>query len=416
MKLLDYFVGGIGTAVCLLCFSAYGAQSGVVPAEVEVALKQYSRAWEQICLECKEVKSGADVPDTYGGATKYFVAYNENRVYLRTEVKYRGQSQPSVHEDGFDGTNFFYGDLSERPGFANPSVLKKYLPGDSSDPESNTPIIFDYPELAGVSVARQIADCSGFNKPESLVSRLANESVSTHVVVGTEKKIIITFKVSDPLVKAAQGVDLEARRRDLETTTTAPEVISKHVDSQKRLKSIGPELKIVVTLDGNVGYGIIAREDFNAEGKKIRGAECKNWEFYSSKGVWLPKKCVQYRYYSRFEYDKVYNDPQIKVEYELGVVRFEADANQIYNLEESEPYRVPGTLIADRSTPAARENRSHQVNRFIGVDGRVLRIAAESELPEIVGRRKRFWAIALITIFALPIALAIRRIVQVRGK
>ena len=385
-----------------------GSELSALPEDARGALQKFAAAMGTAYLESEEALTGQDAPKYYGGPTKCYTFLDGKRFYLKTEVHYKDQAKPSVHEDSFDGTHFYYADLSDadEPSFNNGSMLKKYLPSSLSDKERQTPLYFRYLSYVGVSVPEAISDSMTFESAGSQVLQLLDTSTRTSIRQ-IENWLHISVTVPDPVILRARKIDLEARKQELASTSTSPAFIESYIGKLKALSEMPPERLVNLVLDQKLGYGLVERKDYTYGGKLISTMDTDGWRQDPALGVWLPEECTIHYYTGRFDYAGFTDQPRLAVTATLTSLAGAPPGDIFFTLEDAPAYSRPGTEIYDRASELAQANPNHQVNYFVGVDGERLRTSA-LRLDVDTGKPSSWFLVWLIVLGILPGLILVR--------
>jgi len=370
-------------------------QASTFPSEgkTELTKQAVTIATLPIGLEVTEKQEGIDVPKFYGGPTTYRAYFEGNKFYLRTTSLYPKVPKPRIHEDSFDGSLFYYGDL-EAGANSYPSVLKKYIPGDATDQEQLTPIYFGYFAAAGMLSPQQISDLKGYTSLQIALSMTLNEDSGIKVALDGEK-IRMTAEIPDRLVLNARSKNIEWEQRQFENTKTSPAFISKYIEQLKEMQRMPARRTVKYLIDPKRGYGIVEREDFTQDGRRIQQLETDEWKYYRDVDMWLPHHCVERYYSQRFALTDFSESPRLTVTYDVSKVAFQQQ-ELAFNLE----YKKQGSLIIDRSTPEAQRRPEHTVAYIVAANGSLLEETASSVMNEVHGRRTFLW-ILLVNILVI---------------
>jgi hypothetical protein len=379
-------------------------KSSDLPPEVQAVLEKQAAALQSISFEVTETLAGSDVPEDYGGPSKFLSRATKNRFYIRSEsLNTRNAGHKAIHEDSFDGTIFYAGDPNED--FKNrPQLLVKFRPGDTTDPGRQTqPIRFPYLQVAGYWTPQFVSDLEhGFSiRSLTLYSLDQGDSVRVETI---GKRLRVSAQVPDPMVLWARSIDLEQFRSLL--AFNPPGDAKRQVDDINRIRNMPEKRSLVLTLDPQYGYGVVEQETYTQSGQRIERVEAEQWKYYADAGIWLPGRCTESFYMDRMRYADFSQNPRLVSISELNEIRFNAPQNQQYALN----YTRAGSIIGDRTLPAAETDPQHQVGYIVAANGSLLRDVADDVLVDIKsGGRNRFFTILLMALMSVPIILTLRR-------
>lgn len=313
--------------------------------------------------EIKHINNNADNRDVI--QNMYTVRIEEKRLYIKTEY-----SDGSVFEGSYDGEYYYYASTEKDAKQDHMPIIKKYNPRLESDPEITTPIYYEYLELTGLRLPQTIEGTKHYEGPESLVLSLIRNNKITDWKI--ENNYVKINAGADSLWNnEEQSIDTKYIKKQLEGTLANGEQIEQVVGSIVSTQLQNPLHRIYLELDSNANYGISKRVDYNIDGKRLQDINVKKWMHASNLDIYIPKIVEQKLYTKRRNMERVYETPNMIIEYTLhSIDRINDEFN--YTLESSPQYRRAGTLLADRTTSAAKKSPYHQVNKFINVDGEYL--------------------------------------------
>jgi hypothetical protein len=272
---------------------------------------------------------------------------------------------------------------------------------------------FDFPYLdaAGFYTPCSIADLEGFGAIQPLVLHYLRESEAT-IVQPTNEMLLVTFRVPDRVLASARDVDLEQRRKVLQSGRNSPEAVDREIENLRKMQGATPKRIITFILDPKYGYAPVGREERTPAGQRIVRIRSGLWKQYAPAGIWLPGQCVASYYTNPFALTDFADEPRLTVTLDLNRIEFRPKKAGSFVLD----YRTPGTLIVDRSSPEARQAPSHQVLYTAPADGLSLRRMGEGVVQELNRTRFFAWMVANGVIMGIVVAvLWIRRKNRCRG-
>lgn len=397
----------IAASICIVANQR--AQDAQVPLPLRQQLEKVSVAMKSVRL--KYGQAFADpVRGPHRGTLTNFAHFDLNHFSQRIEGMMESPGKngetlaPYLNESAYDG-EFFWSGTPKMAG-AIPAALTKYLPTDTTDPQNSVIgfVSFPYLEAAGFYVPKSIGELKTFISVEPLVLHYIKDDHSPQIVNDGEH-LRVLFRVTDPYLTANRRVDLTKARKILESQMLPPELIEKELSHLKFVQKQNPVRVVQVTLDPKLAYGIVDREDFTDDGKRILRIRSENWKHYPDVDLWLPQRCVT-SYYLDPESRMELNRDQINsVSHELYSIEFNPKAKGNFSLD----YRIPGALIKDRASEEARRSPTHQMAYFVSAHGTQLRQAATT-LSDKLSRPKRvLWICIFLVLLALPASVLLKR-------
>jgi hypothetical protein len=392
-----------------------------LPPAALAALEKQAAALAVVHLEYSEAKAGA-VSQVYGRPTSYTADFDQNRFYQRREDANRnrgglvdrlihGRFERAVHEDAFSDGVCYSGE-PRRGGGEFPAALAKYALDDRTDPDRSARF-FDFPYLdaAGFYTPCSIADLEGFIALRPLVLHYLRESEAT-TIQSTNEMLLVTVQVPDRVLMSARDVDLENRRKMLQSGKNSPDAVNQEIENLRRMQGATPKRIITFILDPAHGYAPVEREERTPAGQRIVRIRSGSWKQYASSGIWLPGQCVAWYYTNPFALTDFSDEPRLTVSLDLNRIEFRPKKPCLSVLD----YKTPGTLIVDRSSPEARQAPNHQVLYTAPADGQSLRRMGEGVVQELNRTRFFTWMAANSVIMGIVVmALWIRRKNRCRG-
>jgi len=367
----------IGTLICVLSGlseTLYGQTAHKdapldLPKDVRIELEKQAAAMATIHIEYTVARSG-DVGEIYGGPETDVVYFNFGRFYQRIDFPRRnleGKVQHWIHENAFDGTVFYFGDPTYPVSGVAPRYTK-YSSTDATDPNRRMRLFeFLYLDYAGFYVPGNVAD---LEEPdiEALVLHAVERGNLTRIdKVGD--LISVTVEIDDPILMAAKQTSLQRERKQLEGGRNSSEFVAGEIEILKKKQAMIPKRTVAFTLDSKLGYSVVERDEWTAAGQKIVEIRSEKWKYYERIGVWLPGRCVAAYRTNPLNLTQFSDQPSLILTADLKLVEFGSQHKVQFKLD----YKEPGTIIADRTTPEARQRPNHQLEYTVAADGSVLR-------------------------------------------
>jgi hypothetical protein len=357
-----------------------------LPPDVFEQMAKQTSALKTIYLEFSETRVGTNM---VGGVRKSdHVTYLEGNLFYDMRVFGRKGLPHGTNELSFDGTHFYNSTLAAPP---RTTFLTKRLASNSDD--------VDYMQRAW-----QVAcfHSAGFYFPDRL-SEL-ERYVSAHPLLlhylkqddgATVKKegdrLRVTFQVPDLDLVGARGLDVEKHRASLQSSNpSSPESVNRILESYERMRAMTPVRTVELLLDPEWGYGVVERNEWTADHRRLLQSKSENWKYYEEAGIWLPSRSVSAHYTTPFGFERFASEPIWTQTTELTRVEF--GPKQIsFNLEREARYKRPGVIIVDRASPEARARPDGAVSYPLGANGQALRTSAQG----VMTLRRTMWFVIL---------------------
>ncbi len=249
------------------------------------------------------------VPERGNARMTYSAYFDGGRFYLRTKAAGKTDAD---REQSLDGQTLWDGshDRIHRTPLADAASVFQFR-------------VLEWPYLdaASIDAPAFVAELAEFHslEPMAIHELMHNETAKIEEI---GENFRLTFDTSDVQIAAIQKVDLNQYQRQLAKTPNTKKWIDQEIESVKRFKEMKPVRKITMLLDARYGFGATEREEWTADGERIRRIVAENWKYYSSVGIWLPSRCVVSYFTQPYALKDFSKEPIQTVTLELQQVEF----------------------------------------------------------------------------------------------
>jgi len=281
------------------------------------------------------------------------VALQNCMMYSYQEVPDVSTGSPAyVYEQAFDGKVHYFGVIHSNQ---DRTLFKRYLPQLMQENPRYSFFDESYFDAAGYTLPRSAQEWAhqavgAKSQPLFILSQGGTLESVEYIVVEGRKLLRISLLGVNPVKRAADSLDLEQVKRELEWSIDPPEKKKRLLSRILRRRALPAQRRYVYYLDPSLNYAVRLWEQWYAPDTLLRKCVCSDFQQLDERQIWLPRKCTVYYHEFSTVPGKFFKEAFLWEVFEVQTLRGKPIDRAQFVLD----YKSPGTLIKDGTIPEAK--------------------------------------------------------------